>query len=263
MYVSDPLLEAQREEERRRQETYGESPAWIRRVVQAYTRTEEYKWRALLQQAARGSRADIPLGAPVSVGDSAVGTSAGLPAMVSKPAGITTGQVPRVPIKTPAQRAASIQAVVPQFPIKRTTTMDLGDIVKTLGQQYIETRFGQARPIMQGPPPTNIRPQYVSTGDQFGVDLQRANLAAPLIALGRGVAGFATRDRIAAAIAATGVALTAEELATIATAASKTKCRRRRRRLATHADIKDIASLKTVFGSDKAGFNTWIATRKM
>ena len=141
--------------------------------------------------------------------------------------------------------------------------MDLGDIVKTLGQTYIETRFGQARPIMQGPPPTNIRPQYVSTGDQFGVDLQRANLAAPLIALGRGVAGFATRDRIAAAIAATGVALTAEELATIATAASKTKCRRRRRRLATHADIKDIASLKTVVGSDKAGFNIWIATRKM
>lgn len=263
MYVSDPLLEAQREEERRRQQTYGESPAWIRRVVQAYTRTEEYKWRQLLQQAARGSRADIPLGAPISVGDSAVGTSAGIPAMVSKPAGIASRQVPRVPIKTPAQQAASIQAVIPQFPIKRTTTMDLGDIVKTLGQQYIETRFGQARPIMQGPPAGAIQPQYVSTQDQFGVDLRRANIAAPLIAGGRALMGFATRDRIAAAIAATGVALTAEELATIATAASKTKCRRRRRRLATHADIKDIASLKTVFGSDKAGFNTWIATRKM
>ena len=263
MYVSDPLLEAQREEERRRQETYGESPAWIRRVVQAYTRTEEYKWRQLLQQAARGSRADIPLGAPISVGDSAVGTSAGIPAMVSKPAGIASRQVPRVPIKTPAQQAASIQAVLPQFPIKRTTTMDLGDIVKTLGQQYIETRFGQARPIMQGQPAGPIQPQYVSTGDQYGVDLRRANLLAPLVQGGRALMGFATRDRIAAAIAATGVALTAEELATIATAASKTKCRRRRRRLATHADIKDIASLKTVFGSDKAGFNTWIATRKM
>ena len=103
----------------------------------------------------------------------------------------------------------------------------------------------------------------MSGGDQFGVDLQRPALIAPLVQGGRALMGFATRDRIAAAIAATGVALTAEELATIATAASKTKCRRRRRRLATHADIKDIASLKTVFGSDKTGFNTWIATRKM
>ena len=263
MYVSDPLLEAQREEERRRQQSYGESPAWIRRVVQAYTRTEEYKWRQLLQQAARGSRADIPLGAPVSVGDSAVGTSAGVPAMVSKPAGIASRQVPRVPIKTPAQQAASIQAVLPQFPIKRTTTMDLGDIVKTLGQTYIETRFGDRRPIMDRfPGPVQRQPQ-VMVGDTYGVDVQRANLLSPLIQGGRALMGFATRDRIAAAIAATGVALTAEELATIATAASKTKCRRRRRRLATHADIKDIASLKTVFGSDKAGFNTWIATRKM
>lgn len=263
MYVSDPLLEAQREEERRRQETYGESPAWIRRVVQAYTRTEEYKWRQLLQQAARGSRADIPLGAPVSVGDSAVGTSAGLPAMVSKSAGIATRQVPRVPIKTPAQQAASIQAVVPQFPIKRTTTMDLGDIVKTLGQTYIETRFGDRRPIMDRFPGPMQRQPQVMVGDTYGVDLQRPALLPALPAAGRALMGFATRDRIAAAIAATGVALTAEELATIATAASKTKCRRRRRRLATHADIKDIASLKTVFGSDKAGFNTWIATRKM
>ena len=141
--------------------------------------------------------------------------------------------------------------------------MDLGDIVKTLGQQYIETRFGQARPIMQGQPAGPIQPQFVSGGDVYGRDLTRPALIAPLVQGARALTGFATRDRIAAAIAATGVALTAEELATIATAASKTKCRRRRRRLATHADIKDIASLKTVFGSDKAGFNTWIATRKM
>ena len=141
--------------------------------------------------------------------------------------------------------------------------MDLGDIVKTLGQTYIETRFGDRRPIMDRfPGPVQRQPQ-VMVGDTYGVDLQRPALIAPLVQGARALTGFATRDRIAAAIAATGVALTAEELATIATAASKTKCRRRRRRLATHADIKDIASLKTVFGSDKAGFNTWIATRKM
>ena len=108
-----------------------------------------------------------------------------------------------------------------------------------------------------------IQPQFVSTPDVYGRDLTRPALMAPLVQGGRALVGFATRDRIAAAIAATGVALGAEELAAVAAAASKVKCRRRRRRLATHADIKDIASLKTVFGSDKAGFNTWIATRKM
>ncbi len=219
--------------------------------------------KAPLGSLASCKRTHIPLGTPVTVGDSAVGSSAGLPAMVSKPAGIETRQVPRVPIKTPAQQAASIQAVLPQFPIKRTTTMDLGDIVKTLGQTYIETRFGDRRPIMDRFPGPMQRQPQVMVGDTYGVDLQRPALLPQIAAGGRALMGFATRDRIAAAIAATGVALTAEELATIATAASKTKCRRRRRRLATHADIKDIASLKTVFGSDKAGFNTWIATRKM
>ena len=40
------------------------------------------------------------------------------------------------------------------------------------------------------------------------------------------------------------------------------KPKRRRRRLATHSDIKDLAALKSVLGSGKA-FDTWIATRRM
>jgi len=59
-----------------------------------------------------------------------------------------------------------------------------------------------------------------------------------------------------------GLGLAADEIAEIATAASKVKCRRKRRRLATHSDIKDLAALKAVLGTGKA-FDTWIATRKM
>jgi len=39
----------------------------------------------------------------------------------------------------------------------------------------------------------------------------------------------------------------------------KKKCRRRRRRLATTSDIKDLAALKAVLGGGEA-FKTWIAT---
>lgn len=41
----------------------------------------------------------------------------------------------------------------------------------------------------------------------------------------------------------------------------KKKSRRRRNRLATASDIKDIASLKSVLGGGKA-LDTWIATHK-
>jgi len=37
------------------------------------------------------------------------------------------------------------------------------------------------------------------------------------------------------------------------------KCRRRRKRLATVSDIKDLAALKSVLGNGEA-FKTWIAT---
>jgi hypothetical protein len=62
--------------------------------------------------------------------------------------------------------------------------------------------------------------------------------------------------------AALGLTEITEDLLIAANAASKTKCRRKRRRLATHSDIKDLAALKAVLGTGKA-FDTWIATRKM
>lgn len=44
------------------------------------------------------------------------------------------------------------------------------------------------------------------------------------------------------------------------TSVTKAKTRRRKRRLATMSDIKDLAALKSILGGGKA-FDTWIATR--
>ena len=265
MYVSDPLLEAEREKERRRQETYGESPAWIRRVVQAYGRSEEYKWRALLRQAARGSRADIPLGAPISVGDAAKRTSAGLPTMVASSARVTTGPVLSTIKPSGGQQTTPNQTFLSTQSTTKETTMDLGNILKDLATTYITTRYGQ-RPYMQAQNAGFNQRGYILASDVYGTDLpsvgmgQRVGLPAVVGAL-PGMAS--TAGKIALNIAAAlGVSEITEEILIAANAASKTKCRRKRRRLATHSDIKDLAALKAVLGTGKA-FDTWIATRKM
>lgn len=261
MYVSDPLLEAEREKERRRQETYGESPAWIRRVVEAYGRSEEYKWRALLRQAARGSRADIPLGAPISVGDAAKQQGAGVPSLATAPTRSQTGPVLSTIKPSGRQQTTPNQTFVPTQPTTKRPTMDLGSIIENLGTEYIRRRFPgpapafdpTARPIMTTP----------VSDDTFGVNLLRrmpgvGGVAKLPAAIGR----MSTADKIGTAIGALGLGLAADEIAAIAETASKVKCRRKRRRLATHSDIKDLAALKSVLGSGKA-FDTWIATRRM
>jgi hypothetical protein len=137
--------------------------------------------------------------------------------------------------------------------------MDLGSIVTTLGSQYIQARYGQpqVRPVM-GPAPSLQVP--VGTGvDVYGVSPSPAFLPA---LPGAAAAAGSLSSKIGGAIAGLGLGLAADEIAAIAGVASKVKCRRRRRRLATHSDIKDLAALKAVLGSGKA-FDTWIATRRM
>ena len=264
MYVSDPLLEAEREKERRRQETYGESPAWIRRVVQAYGRSEEYKWRALLRQAARGSRADIPLGAPISVGDSAKQSGAGVPTMVAPPARVSTGPISSAVGATSGQQTAPNQTFLPTQPITKRQTMDLGNILKDLATTYITTRYGQ-RPYMGQPNAAFNEYGYVPADDYGVTPVRFGRMPSPFttsrIASGM-LGGRSTADKIGYAIAGLGLGIAAEDVAEIAAVASKVKCRRKRRRLATHSDIKDLAALKAVLGTGKA-FDTWIATRKM
>jgi len=265
MYVSDPLLEAEREKERRRQETYGESPAWIRRVVQAYGRSEEYKWRALLRQAARGSRADIPLGAPVSVGDAAKRTSAGVPTMVAAPARVQTRPVLSTIKPAGRQQTAPNQTFVPTQPTQTRPTMDLGNIITQLGSAYITARYGQPPTPRPTYPVPGAMPIMAQPVDTYGVTPALGPLLPPAIATARiagRMLGGSTADKIGYAVAGLGLGLAAEDVAEIASVASKVKCRRKRRRLATHSDIKDLAALKAVLGTGKA-FDTWIATRKM
>jgi hypothetical protein len=245
------------EREARVQRVYGESPDWIRRVLQAYQNTEEYRWRILLRQATQGSRADIPLGTTVSTTNAQQPSSAGLPALVT---GTATASVPQVPGQVNSQQAPPVQAVIPNPTYQTEQTMDLGSIITTLGGAYIQARYGQPQYPYMGTPQSFNQYGYIRpVADTYGVQPMPALL--PAIP---GMVGAATGvgSKIAAAIGGLGLGLAAEEIALIAGAASKVKCRRRRRRLATHSDIKDLAALKAVLGSGKA-FDTWIATRKM
>jgi hypothetical protein len=145
--------------------------------------------------------------------------------------------------------------------------MDLGDILGGIGQAV--DIYGRYRGYRDPGFPVMGRDYLSAAGNQqfvtqrapqvgtdtFGVDLPRLGLM-PFA----GPASLA--GKIAQGIAGLGLGLAADDIAAIATTCAKTKSRRRRRRLATHSDIKDLAALKAVLGSGKA-FDTWIATRKM
>ena len=146
--------------------------------------------------------------------------------------------------------------------------MDLGNIlggVFDIARTYYGIKYmgQQQQPYMGAPPPMMAQPVGYQMADTYGVTPSPAFLGTAPMILGAG-RSLASRlaQNLGAAAAGAGIALSADELAILAGAASKTKCRRRRRRLATHSDIKDLAALKAVLGSGKA-FDTWIATRKM
>ena len=186
-------------------------------------------------------------------------TVSGLPALATATTGRTIS-----PIFTTVglQPPPSVQTVIPAQSITEEQTMDLGNILSQVGQAV--DIYGQFRRIRGGQYPVMGAQQQLvtATPDIYGVAPTPALLPA-LPALPAVIGGAAsTGGKIAAAVAGLGLGLGAEELAAIAGAASRVKCRRRRRRLATHSDIKDLAALKAVLGSGKA-FDTWIATRKM
>lgn len=143
--------------------------------------------------------------------------------------------------------------------------MDLGNIITQLGSAYITARYGQP-PVPRPPSPyPGARPIMVSGPDTYGVDLPSVGMQRPALApfLPALPGAASTAGKIALSIAAAmGLTEITEEVMIAAQAASRVKCRRKRRRLATHSDIKDLAALKAVLGTGKA-FDTWIATRKM
>lgn len=149
--------------------------------------------------------------------------------------------------------------------------LDLGSIVRTLGEQYITTRWGTPdRAVMGGGrmAPLSATPVSYPEGVGYGqvtpalMGGTPLSLAAPAA---RGAFGFlagSSKSKIAGILGAAGLGLGVAEIADLAGALSKVKCKRRRRRLATHSDIKDLAALSAVLGKGKL-LETWVATRRI
>jgi len=128
----------------------------------------------------------------------------------------------------------------------QTMSLDLGNLLGTLGSQYISARYGQPRP------PAIMQPTIVAQGPQAGV-LQP--VLTPPVAAGLGAAAgelydFFTDDQKAQL----GSGMRIDPV----TGRLCKKQRRRRKRLATTSDIKDLAALKSVLSP--ADLKTWIAT---
>ena len=242
------------EREGRQQATYGESPDWNRRVLRAYLAREEARNRALLRQARLGSRADIPLGTPVSVRGLEQRPMPSLSQVVTATAGT---QVYEIPTASGGQSAAPNQAILSTQQITTGQAMDLGNILQTAVNVY--GQFAEARAIMRGG-------QQMLVDDEFGVDISRG-VARQQMALLPAIPAQILRSNIptiANFLLGLGLGISADqatELAGFIKSSCKGK-RRRRKRLATMSDIKDLAALKSVLGSGKA-FDTWIATRRM
>ena len=98
---------------------------------------------------------------------------------------------------------------------------DLGDLFGNLATTYIQAKYGQTGSYNGYRTPDYQRPAWQVPGTDIEIEGD-----IPFIDIGR---------------------------------AKKRGCRRRRKRLATLSDIKDLAALKSVLGGGKA-FETWIAT---
>ena len=140
----------------------------------------------------------------------------------------------------------------------QTMSLDLGNLLGNLGSQYISARWGQ--PSM----PQVIAPTFQAQGPQAGLAVTPA--LAPAVGMGLGALAGEAYDY-----------LTQPSLPTIPGAPMAAGCpppsycvdgktgkvtikqkRRRRRRLATSSDIRDLSSLKSVLSP--ADLKMWIAT---
>ena len=150
----------------------------------------------------------------------------------------------------------------------RRMALDLGNLLGQLGEHYISTRWGGGR---AGTTNVGLNGNGRDTTNGVGTDqvpMQRT--VAPLALAGLlGPWGFrlgSSASKIAAylgaLVAGGGLALTADQISELSRSLSKIKCKRRRRRLATLSDIKDLAALSAVLGKGKL-LETWVATRRI
>lgn len=140
----------------------------------------------------------------------------------------------------------------------QTMSLDLGNLLGNLGSQYISARWGQP------PTPQVMAPTFQAQGPLAGLAATPA--LAPAVGMGLGALAGEAYDY-----------LTQPSLPTIPGAPMAAGCpppsycvdgrtgkvtikqkRRRRRRLATSSDIRDLSSLKSVLSP--ADLKMWIAT---
>jgi len=127
----------------------------------------------------------------------------------------------------------------------QTMSLDLGNLLGTLGSQYISARYGQPRP------PAVTAPTILPQGPRAGVAAQPVLLETLPEMAGQAYDYFFT-DEQKAQLGNGNMRIDP------VTGRLCKKQRRRRKRLATTSDIKDLAALKSVLSP--ADLKTWIAT---
>jgi len=144
----------------------------------------------------------------------------------------------------------------------QTMSLDLGNLLGNLGSQYISARWGGPRQ------PQVMAPTIQAQGPMAGVAATPVNVPAiiggGLGALGQQAYDFFTEDQQAQLPVPGGVQITGNCPPPSYCVDGKTgkvtikQKRRRRRRLATSSDIRDLSSLKSVLSP--ADLKMWIAT---
>jgi hypothetical protein len=138
---------------------------------------------------------------------------------------------------------------------KQTMSLDLGNLLGNLGSQYISARWGQP------PVPQVMAPTFQAQGPMAGIATTPA--LGPVVGMGLGALAGEAYDyltqpglpTIPGAPMAAGSSYCVDGKTGKVTIKQK---RRRRRRLATSSDIRDLSSLKSVLSP--ADLKMWIAT---
>jgi len=213
-----------------------------------------YRRRSQFSLGARIDRRDIPVSTSGSVSGirqpSTIAETPALPRSTTR-----VNQTPHqsiLPGTTPSILPSQTQTGGPRM------ALDLGSIITTLGGQYIDARYGTPREIMVADQPLGGGGgRYVVPQGGVGTDIVPLRTQPVLYAQAGSLLW-----KLRGVIGGLGLGLAADEIATIAGAVKGVKCKRRRRRLATHSDIKDLAALSAVLGKGKL-LETWVATRRI
>lgn len=145
------------------------------------------------------------------------------------------GYVPPTRIVPTITKAPEISLQPVSQPGDSTVALDLGNLITQLGTAYIGAKYAPTQPMYTMPT------VYETTNADFGipfVDVIPEAAAGP----GGGIKGQVWNPS-----------------ANCGAGKWQRKSRRRRKRLATSSDLKDLAALKGVLGGGKA-FEVWIAT---